>query len=637
MKAIRTLIPFLTFALLAIVALSPLQNLWDANWATIKSWYPTLYLPAYVFVKLLFPALAFATALCFLEVNTRSIIAGAVVASMTGIAIGLFGIGNVLFVSLLLILLLSAWYARHQIMPLVTSLFMFSQQNIYKRLLWYLLFILVVAKIAFAFWAQNSSQGDAACRFIISHIWSHYYWGNAPIDKILNPNIDWLPIHFYITGTVWKLTGSEHIVLLLHTLADICGAFFLYKITRLFASKDISFLSCVCYLLYPANFFISAAIMSEPWFLLAVLATIYFFLRLNLTGNAKYFWGYAVAINMTCLIRYEGWPLVIMLPCIHFAYATFRFNRNQLILLLTLFAPVAIMALNYYQGFHPLRGILYSDQQVSFCYDKIGRTLAVLIKGYHSAWIPGGVLLALYAVLKHFRSSASLILYTVLIAAFSLPFIYKVATFSIMPDPRYLIFYEVLLIPLFVRGFFSLPLLEHIRSSFAKILCSLIILLLVSVGFSSVNLEDFQYPIGFDESVEFTQNLQEGRFIVDHHHGLKAYSWIAKSNLPIYPEKQHWYLKQFIDFKAVGKALDKQGNKRFVAYMVNDYESEFKSIDFASIDTILKKEGPVYLIIFPNGPLDRALHFNNADETYNGHKFNRVFESSGYRIYRLAE
>ncbi len=638
LKAAKKIIPLVAFLLFVLAAFSPLQFLFNATYAQLSRWYPNGYVVAFVFAKFLFPVLLGIAAYSLLiskNARSTSLIVSAFMGAALFIAMLFLPIKTIFFVFIGIVLALSFYNARLGIRQIAVSLLYFQSNIVFNRLVAFLILVAVVARLAFAFWAENSSQVDAACRFEIVQLWSTYYLGYAGLDKILNPNVDWLPLHFYLSGLVWKLTHSQTALLVLHALAGIAGAVFLYKITRLFASRQISLLTVLAFLVYPANVLVTTAIMSEPWFVLSVLATVYFFLKLAQTDLREYYIFYALSVTCACLIRYEGWPLLFMFPALHIGLMQFRFNKRQLFFLSTLFAPLAIMYLNYYQGFHPLRGILYSDMQVSYCYDIIGRNLFVLVNGYKKAWVPGILALACYTVFKH-RNNFAILLYAVIILGFSLPFIYKVSTFSIMPDFRYLIYYVILLLPLFIKGLFELTDGIIRKSLGAKILLTALIFGVISFGYQYSSMSEFKFQKGFNGTLAYVNSIKKGSFILDHHGGAQSYSWIALANLPIAPEKEHWYLKQFIDFEAIKASVAAQGaNKRTIAYMVNDYESQFKATDYAEIERILAKGGDTYLVLFPNGALTKHLKFISETETYKRFVFKRVFEENEYRIYRL--
>lgn len=638
LKRSKLLLSALAFVVMAIAAFSSLNYLFEADIALLKVWYPRFYLPVYLAVKSFFPALVFVVVYFWLQgtsFKNHSVLVAGSGALLALVLVEATGICFLFVFSLAMVLSGVLFWARYTIREFTRFIITYNSPLLYQWLLGSLIFVVIVLRMYFAYSAENSSQIDASCRILIAHIWANYYWGNVSFDKILNPNVDWPPLHFYITGIIWKLTTNQKILICVHALAGIAGAWFLYKISRLFASTSVALLSLLCFLAYPAHIWVSMAVMTEPWFVATLLSTIYFFMRLTETNSNKYFIGYILSISATCLLRYEGWPLVILFPVVHVVFNRFKLQRKQLIFLAALIVPAGIMWLNFYQGFHPLRGILYSDEQVAWCYDRIGRTIFVLAAGYKKAWVPGALLLAILTIFQQKRN-ARVLLFAVIVALYSLPYLYKVATFSIMPDYRYLISYTVLLLPLFCLGLFRVFTQWIPQSIFSKAIFTLLLLLPVCFGFKFDGLYSYKFASGFNESVQTAKVIKEGDFILDYHGGVQAYSWIALSNIPIIPEKEHWYLKQFIDFNAVKKGAQQQGSHKRIAYMVNDYENAYHAIDFALIDRLLlDSKPPVYLVLFPRGPLSKYFKFQKQTETYRQFEFTQEFEKDGYYVYRL--
>lgn len=634
----KQLVTVLAFLLLTIAAFSSLHYLFEANIGLLKNWYPRFYLPVCLVLKSFFPTIVLLSTYYWLRdiLSTKAaIVCACFCAILTLIIIESSGIDTLFLCGLAAVLGSMLFSVRYILKEFACFIFTYNSPPLYRWLLATLICCAILLRMYYAYFSENSSQIDASCRLLIAHIWANCYWGHVRFDKILNPNVDWPPLHFYITGLIWKFTSSQKILLSIHALAGIAGAWPLYKISRLIAPKPVALLSVLCFLAYPAHIWVSMAVMTEPWFVTGLLFTIYFFLRLTETNYTKYFVGYAISISATCLLRYEGWPLVLTLPFVHIVFSRFVLQRKQLIFLATFLVPACIMWLNFYQGFHPLRGILYSDEQVAWCYDRIGRNIFVLAAGYKKAWIPGVLSVAFFSTIA-FRRNARLLLYAVVIVLYSLPYLYKVATFTIMPDYRYLISYTVLLLPLFCLGLYRVFTQLVPQNIFSKALFTLLLLLPVCYGFEFDGLYSFKFASGFNESVQASKEIKEGDFILDYHGGVQAYSWIALSNIPIIPEKEHWYLKQFIDFDAVKESALQQSSHKRIAYMVNDYENAYHTVDFDLIDHLLaESKQPVYLVLFPKGPLSKHFKFQKKTETYRQHTFTQVLEKNGYCVYRL--
>jgi hypothetical protein len=600
----------------------------NADLSQFKNWYPDFFVLVYLLVKSIFP-LFFSSFIveedpvCLINKSKKNI----AVYSLLFIFFLVIGLNCKIQISFILVLsgifLYRIYVHRLSIKNFILFILTVKHSLFFQIFTWLLIIVAIGVRIGFGLWAENSGHGDASCRFSIAQIWSDYYLGSASTDLIINPNIDWLPLHFYITGIIWKLTKSIRVIIFVHSIVGVLTAFLVYKTTKLFADIEISLVAALCYLCYPASV--------TP----AIFVAFYSFIRIIQRNELKYYATYFFAMSSATLLRYEVWPMLVVMPFIHLAYTQGRLYKGFVVHILVMIVPISITGLIYYQGFHPLRGIMYSDAQVAYCYNKTGRTIKVLFDGYKSAIVPGIFTFSLFA-LYFYKSKTYFVLYAILCLMFISPFLYKVATFTIVPHERYLSKYIVLFLPLFTIGFCTLVCKILKRSSIlVKLLSTAMMLFGVLFGYQYTNFYGYRLPDGFNNSVAFVNRVESGNFIVDHHRALRGYTWMALTELPLLLDYKDNYLNQFIDFNTVKKTVFKNNkSNRAIKYIVNDYDHEFNTIDFNLVNDLIRENENIYIVLFPEGNLNPVFSFKGEIETYQGLGFKRVFMDNGYLIYK---
>jgi len=614
-----------------------LFHLMAANVASMQQWYPRLWWAAFALltgaVPLGMALWVWTTVLQQPRWADKAVLAAVLTLMMVWGAMQVFGVVHVLMACGLMVLLylLRRWIVlvwRWGIAPMDAQALVLP--------IGILLVLAAACRIALVWLTDNSSEPDAACRILIAHIWSKYYLAGGNISHIINPNPDWPPLHFYITGGLLKLGSSFHGVRLFHALVGIGCGMMVYRVALLLTTRPIALLAALVYMTYAASAVVSAQVMSEPLFLFVLLATLHSFLRLHASGERRHLVALIVWINLACLLRYEGWTLCGIYPLLY--VLTVRPFRWQHLMLFG-FSGVAalfICAMLVQQGFHPMRGIIYSDEQVAYCFTISGKALSVFTNGNRAAWVPLALAAFVWS-LWLYRTARSYVAFAAFVALFSLPFLYKNVTFGLFPQYRYLTYYMVLmLVPLAMTAAHALRTTVGLRPFTAMVLIGGLCALSFS-GQRFIGRGLLHFPVGFEASLAQVNAIDSGNFIVDHHSGVGVYHWIAASDMPLLLDYEDTYLSQHIDFATMKRVAQTNGTTtKAIRYVVNDYEAEFSTIDMERVRRLLGEPGVNYLVLFPDRPLSRMLHFSASSEQWQGLRFEKLFDQEGYRIYKVV-
>ena len=562
-------------------------------------------------------------------------------------------IASVGFVGFIASLLLNYWYSFELALYSMTIFMLLfyiririkevlQWLNREESLIWFRAVLILLIAIAaglrlyLVFISDNAVHPDGSCRLLISHLAFDYYLPDRNFLYALNPNPDWPPLHFYLNSGLLSLGFETTGIRFFHAFIGAWSGFLLYRIAREISSVEVAFVVALGYLLYPASFIMSSQVVTEPLFLFTTLQSfrslqVFYKNRKATNLNRLIIW-----LFVGTLLRYEGWLLpgsFIILYLIFFR----PFSTKELLkLFIPFLGPVLISTMLVLQGHHALRGILYSDFQVAYCFDYAGRTLKVFFDGYKEGWIPlSSFGLVICAFL--FRRSRKTMLFVSFAILFATPFIIKNATFGIFPQYRYMTYYmAVFLIPLVI------VLWHFISKGIGRTPISLIILSCVTVGLSTFGLwfkglGTPRFPQGFHQSVEFVKQIPKGHFILDHHYGVNSYNWISETSLPLAIEYYDGYLynQASIHFESINRVCnDSVGCKKSIKFIVTDYDSEFDQINVQVLDSIISHSSDNYLVLFEDRPLDRHFAFREKHEYYHDEEFEKIFEENGYRVYR---
>jgi len=528
------------------------------------------------------------------------------------------------------------YYSRH-----VLNNF-FQWLNKEENLIWFrAILILLIAGAAFVrlylvFITDNAAHADASCRLLISHLAFDYYLPDGNILSALNPNPDWPPLHFYLNSVLLALGFETTGIRFFHAAIGVWSAIVLYRITRKIGSIEVALAVALGYLVYPASAIMSTQVVTAPLFLFTTLQSFSAFQDFYRIQKPRNLNRLIVWLFLGSLLRYEGWLLPGSFIILYAFFIRPIKIKDLLKLCLPFVGPAIISSILSLQGFHGLRGILYSDFQVAYCFDNAGRTLEVFFEGYKEGWIPFSVL-GLIAAGFLFRRDRKIVLLISFAVLFATPFVIKNLTFGIFPQYRYLTYYmSILLIPLLMvvwnvisKNIGRTPISLVVLCSFALVVST------SGLWFSTLGIPKF--PNGFYQSVEAVKKIPKGQFLLDHHDGVHSYNWIAETNLPLAIEYNDNYLSNqaSVNFESINRVCHETNNcQKSIKFLVTDYDSEFDKVNIHVLDSILLNSTNNYLVLFENRPLDRHFSFREKSEEYLGQKFEIIFEVNSYRIYR---
>ncbi len=138
-------------------------------------------------------------------------------------------------------------------------------------------------------------------------------------DWLQNPHVYsgvWLSFHFWLNGIfIWIFKDLTLAPIIANTLFSVLTLIFLYKIFEKVFDRNIAFLSCFIYCVFPFQVWLSTSGMPESIFFFFVTFSCYFFLNWYAelkdrpeSSSAMLFLLYAsLSLNAANLLRYEGW------------------------------------------------------------------------------------------------------------------------------------------------------------------------------------------------------------------------------------------------------------------------------------------------------------------------------------------
>ncbi len=194
---------------------------------------------------------------------------------------------------------------------------------------------------------------DDYCRTIISYDW------------LQNPKIYagvWLSLHFWINGLFIAIFKDLTLApIMANTIFSILTLIYFYFLLLKLFNKTIAYVSCLIYSVFPFQVWLSTSGMPEAIFFFFITVSFYYFLRwyesLGKTEmtrkNILYFITAVISLNLSNLLRYEGWlfSIAFIILSISLSYRKFRLTRLFYILsslsLLSLFTALWWMYLNY--------------------------------------------------------------------------------------------------------------------------------------------------------------------------------------------------------------------------------------------------------------------------------------------------
>jgi hypothetical protein len=502
-----------------------------------------------------------------------------------------------------------------------------------------LLLLAFSIRLAWFYMTDNTGCGDAAARLNITQIWLYSHWYVPRIDylEILNPSLDWLPLHFYLIGALCYIFHDLIYAPRLFTLfISVISLIPLYRICLIRYGQTAAYIGAAILACYGMHIFLSSLILSESFYIYFLLWSYYFIERYKINqDDRKNILLLAASLFCCCLLRYEAWffaPLVILtIPFIK----KIRLKNFLILLLLPAIAVCFVMTCEYLQGQHPLRGILYSDFEVrqTSLYTG-GFDYATLLQSY----LPCYILASIFFLIRYIRygdKSNGLILALYLLPVS--PFIYKLLNGTLTPQARYLVIYMAPGIVLIAGFIYQVSVKFKVRTV-SLILFITAYIIVANVSFArqiDQHRDKLKYLPGFEKSAYyFRDSITLSKAYVDYGQDLSGSNWMVYAN-----QYDAIHSASFIDSAArvmhVNPQIFIQRTYKGVRYRISGHEAEWHTWKKSSFDDLLLDNGISHIVLFPDGPLSRMLHFSKEQEAYQHKHFKRLFSQDGYMIYQI--
>jgi len=497
-----------------------------------------------------------------------------------------------------------------------------------RRVFFFVVAIGVLLRVCSIFLVDGTLTGDSSSRLMISRTLVKYYWPDYNILWSINPDADWLPLHFYINAALMAVGAKVVHIRLFHAIIGIFSAAILYRISKQLGSREAAMGATSAYLFYPASIIVCTQTLSEPLFLFTVLLSLYHFQLFCLNRSYSHLIISAIGLSLGALLRYEGWALLPVFPIMYLLFVRPYRPKEVLTMLIPFSVPILIAILLVAQGFHPLRGLNYSDYEVAKGFANPDQPIIDLFMGgYIEGWIPFSLLsLIILTVVKW--GDKKVMVFICFLVLFIAPFVYKNLTLTITPQFRYLIYYmTLLLIPL------SLVLWKVVKKMFGRnplsflTYLSCIVLIAVSGAWAGpMSLPTA--PRGFYESIAFVDRLNKGQCVISKQPRSLQYLWLVESDMSMDLNFRSDSLSRMVDFGSIRRSTDNSPKK-----CVFLEEAVFVEFKVEELDHTLSENRDLYLVLVEESVLDRHFHFRKLTEYYKGQVFYREFENGGYRIY----
>jgi hypothetical protein len=497
-----------------------------------------------------------------------------------------------------------------------------------RRVFFFVVAIGVVLRVCSVFLVDGTFDSDSSSRLMISRTLVKYYWPDHNILWSINPDADWLPLHFYINAALMAVGGKVVHIRLLHAIIGILCAPLVYRISKQLGSREAAMGATSAYLFYPASMIVCTQTLSEPLFLFTVLLSLYHFQLFCLNRAYSHLIISTVGLSLGALLRFEGWALLPVFPILYILFVRPYRLKEALTLLIPFSVPILIAILLVAQGFHPLRGINYSDYEVAKGFANSDQPIINLfMDGYIEGWIPFSLLsLIILTVVKW--GDKKVMVFICFLVLFIAPFIYKNLMLTITPHSRYLTYYMTLfLIPL------SLVLWKVVNIMFGRnpfsflTYLSCIVLIAVSGAWAgSMRLPTA--PRGFYESIAFVDRLNKGQYVVSEQSRSLEYLWLVELDMSMDLDFVSDSLSRMVDVESIRRGNDNNPIK--CVYLEERVFVEFK---VEELNHTLSEHSNLYLVLFEGSRLDKHFHFRELTECYKDQNFDREFEEGGFRIY----
>lgn len=503
---------------------------------------------------------------------------------------------------------------------------------------WITFAIAIVVRVVWLLLTDNACYGDAAARLNIANSWLNSSWKVPTLSykEILNPSLDWLPLHFYITGAVGFFTKDMVYAPRIFTaIVSIATIIPLYKVTQLKFGRSTALIAALILTFYGIHIVVSSITLSGPYYFFFLIWAYYFIEKYLQSNQEQKLWVLGLMLASCCLLRYEAWffvPLVIItLPFLK------KMNLSSFFSLL-LFPFIAIsfvMIMEVMQGQHPLRGILYSDFEVTIrnlLYKN--RYYANLLAGYLPFYFLSATIVVFQSIQKkQYKLTLLHLLYFLPV----LPFVFKILNGTVTSQARYVAIYMIPGI-IYIAWLIQCIFLRLQLRTFGKLL--FLCLYLVVANYTLVkHIAEKRLPVkyapGFMHSANYMRDsIYESKAYIGYGLELSNCNWTVYANL-----YDAFHEKEYIDSIAKANHIDAsvfiQRTVKGAHYRITGHEYEWQTWSSAHLNQLLDAKKITHIVIFPGGILAQHLHFSKPNETYRNKAFKQLFSEDGYMIYAI--
>lgn len=522
-----------------------------------------------------------------------------------------------------------------------------------KKENWLIFCFIILAFIVRLIWllnSDNSGNGDAGMRLQETKWWVELfnYTSQNPssikqlFHYYLMPSTDWLPLHHYLIGITYFFTNDW--VIAPRILTASFGALTiipLYKLCKLKFNQLTAIIASVILIFYGYHIFLSTLTMSEVIYSFFILWSYYLIEIWCLTQEKKKLFFLSICLVALCWLRYEGWFIsffiILLLPLIS------RINNWKIYSLFSFVVSLAIiyiMVLEVVHGFHPLKGILYSDHEVKIAIANQGFSYRNIINEYSLSYLPFTflcILIYLFQLIKTKQLKPSLIFLLYLLPL--LPFTFKVMNGTLTAQARYLTIYMIPLIS--YTAYFMSSFIRLGKFTLISII-SFYIIILNFTFFHSI-IDDkilIKYKEEYHKSIRFIKTINNAKVYLDTEEGFGEYNWRVLANtkstfLPIN------YLINDLSLDSNKKVLYKEQEAKLLRSSHNIFISsvdldkdDYNNWDSTIFNQLFDQNKITHIVTFPDGKLQKILKNNNQ---YRNKKIIEVFNMNNYIIYEIYE
>ena len=505
-------------------------------------------------------------------------------------------------------------------------------------------------RVCYLLLSDNYFNGDTGTRLYMS-----FEWAKSPQ---FFEGYDWLPLHFYLLGTVIAVfhdtIWAPRILTLLIGTLSIAPFYFLVK--RVFGIST-AVISTLVFAVLPAHILLSVITLSEAPFVLFLLLSALFIFKYIQFQRPHHFFLAILFISCINFIRFEGWVFTALYTAVLF-FNGIPLRKVVRFVLYVSIIPAFVMLASFIGTGNPLRGLLYSDFEVIESIKLYGPNIADRGRQIQMAFMALSFLFLPLGIIALTNDKRKLF-YVMLFVVPLFSVLGKIFNFTLHPQFRYFISAAVLGIPFFVEGV-KLLLSKIVRIKNEALVLALSAVICLGCSFSRYKLDLYdplvceqngKFNKGLKESAKWVkENLKTGNLYVDDDNFI-VYNWMAFAQILSEENKRLPADLSFGEFSKIFLNAHNFYHYSWAPYVfsyedpnpipkkvVGFYKSNVWAGDKFTEDKFYNKllaQNVTHLVFFKNGFLTKQLKFKNEIETWRALKFRKVYDMNEYRVYQL--